>query len=60
MYISKDSIKCSKCTCKEVAYDRNFLEADFDRLSKKKARLEAIRTYIIKETISLNHYIKAL
>jgi hypothetical protein len=50
LYIfSRDSIKCSKYTYKEVSYNRNFLEANFDKLSKEKAYLEAIRTYIIKE-----------
>jgi hypothetical protein len=38
---SRDSIKCSKCTYKSVSYDRNFLEANFDKLSKEKAKLEA-------------------
>jgi hypothetical protein len=38
---SRDSIKCLECTYKSVSCDRNFLEADFDKLSKKKAKLEA-------------------
>jgi hypothetical protein len=37
---SRDSIKCFKCTYKRVFYNRNFLEADFDKLFKKKAYLE--------------------
>jgi hypothetical protein len=51
---SSNSAKCSECTRKGVSYDRNFIEADFDKLSKKKAYLEAIRTRAIKETASLN------
>jgi hypothetical protein len=39
---SSDSIKCSKCTCKEVAYNRNFLEANFNKFLKEKACLEAV------------------
>jgi uncharacterized membrane protein YqjE len=38
---SKDSVKCLECTRKSVSCDRNFLEADFDKLSKEKAKLEA-------------------
>jgi hypothetical protein len=57
---SRDSIKCSKYTHKGVSYDRNFLEADFNQLFKEKACLKAVRTCVIKETISLNHYIKVL
>jgi hypothetical protein len=57
---SRDSTKCSKCTRKGVPYDRNFLEADFDKLSEEKARLEAIRTRALKEMMSLNRYIKVL
>jgi hypothetical protein len=57
---SKNSTKCSKCTRKGVSYDRNFSKADFDKLSEEKARLEAVRTRALKETMSLNRYIKAL
>jgi hypothetical protein len=38
---SGNSIKCSKCTYKSVPYDRNFSEADFNKLSKEKVKLEA-------------------
>jgi hypothetical protein len=38
---SKDSVKCSECTRKSVSCDRNFSEADFDKLSEEKAKLEA-------------------
>jgi hypothetical protein len=37
---SKDSVKCSKCTYKGVSYNRNFLEADFDKLLDEKACLK--------------------
>ena len=57
---SRDSTKCSKCTYKGVSCDGNFLEADFNKLLKEKARLEAVRTYAIEETVSLNRRIKAL
>jgi hypothetical protein len=53
-------MKYSKCTYKSVSCDRNFLEADFDKLLKEKAYLEVVRTCAIKETISLNEHIKAL
>jgi hypothetical protein len=43
-----------------VCYNRNFLKIDFNKLSKEKAYLEAIKTYIIKEIASLNQYIKVL
>jgi hypothetical protein len=39
---SRDSSKCSKCIYKGVVYDGNFFEADFDKLSEEKDRLEAI------------------
>jgi hypothetical protein len=38
---SEDSIKCLEYTRKSVSYNRNFLEADFDKLSKEKTKLEA-------------------
>jgi hypothetical protein len=57
---SRDSSKCSKCTCKRVAYDGNFSKADFDKLSKEKDRLEATRTRAIAEAASLDKRIKAL
>jgi hypothetical protein len=42
MYVfSRDSIKCSKYTHKSVPCDKNFLEANFDRLSKEKIKLKA-------------------
>jgi hypothetical protein len=57
---SGDSSKCSKCTRKGVSCDGNFSEADFDKLSKEKDRLEAARTRAIAEAASLNKRIKAL
>jgi hypothetical protein len=39
---STDFIKCSKYTHKDVSCNGNFSKADFDKLSKKKAHLEAI------------------
>jgi hypothetical protein len=57
---SRDSIKCSKCTYKGVSYNRNFSKADFNKLLEEKACLEAIRTCVIKEIVSLNRCIKAL
>jgi hypothetical protein len=38
---SRDSIKCLECTYKSVLYNENFLEADFNKLSKEKVKLEA-------------------
>jgi hypothetical protein len=55
-----DSVKCAKCTRKGVPCDGNFLEADFDKLLKEKARLKAARTRALKEATSLNQRIKAL
>jgi hypothetical protein len=43
-----------------VAYDGNFSEADFDKLSEKNDHLEATRTRAIVEAASLNKRIKAL
>ena len=43
-----------------MAYDRNFLEVDFDKLFKERARLEAARTCAITEAASLDKRIKAL
>jgi hypothetical protein len=43
-----------------VAYDRNFLEADFNKLLEERDRLKAIWTYAIMEVASLNKRIKAL
>jgi hypothetical protein len=57
---SRDFTKCLECTYKEVAYDGNFSKADFNKLSKEKARLEIVWTYALEEATSLNHYIKAL
>jgi hypothetical protein len=57
---SRDSSKCSECTCKGVSYDGNFSKADFDKLLKKKDHLEAARTRAITEVASLNKCIKAL
>jgi hypothetical protein len=57
---SGDSFKCSECTRKGVSCDRNFSEADFDKLSEEKDRLKAARTRAIAEAASLNKYIKAL
>jgi hypothetical protein len=57
---SRDSSKCSKCTRKGVAYNGNFFKADFNKLSEKKDRLEATRTYTIIEVVSLDKCIKAL
>jgi hypothetical protein len=39
---SSDFMKYLECTWKGVTYNRNFLEADFNKLSKKKAYLEAV------------------
>jgi hypothetical protein len=39
---SRDSIKCSKCTHKSVPCDKNFSEANFNKLSKEKVKLEAV------------------
>jgi hypothetical protein len=50
----RDSSKCFKYTRKGVIYDRNFSKADFDKLLKKKNRLEVTRTYIIVEAASLD------
>ena len=38
---SGDSVKCSEYTRKRVLCDKNFLEADFNKLLKEKAKLEA-------------------
>jgi hypothetical protein len=38
---SRDFIKCLECTCKSISCDRNFSEANFDRLSKEKVKLKA-------------------
>jgi hypothetical protein len=57
---SFNSAKCFKCTWKGVLCDGNFVKADFNKLSKEKARLEVARTRAIKETTSLNRCIKAL
>jgi hypothetical protein len=57
---SRDSSKCSECTCKGVSYDGNFSKADFDKLLEEKDRLEAVRTRAIIEVASLDNYIKAL
>jgi hypothetical protein len=57
---SGDSSKCSECTRKGVGCDRNFSEADFDKLSEEKDRLEAARTRAIAEAASLDRRIKAL
>jgi hypothetical protein len=57
---SGDSSKCSECTRKEVSYDRNFSEADFDKLLEEKDRLEAARTRAIAEAASLDKRTKAL
>jgi hypothetical protein len=57
---SGDLSKCSKCTRKGVVCDRNFLEADFNKLLEEKDRLKATRTCAIMEVASLDKYIKAL
>jgi hypothetical protein len=57
---SGDSVKCSECTRKSVSCDRNFSEADFNKLSEEKAKLEAAQTQAIKELASLHKRIKAL
>jgi hypothetical protein len=57
---SGDSSKCSKCTRKGVVCNGNFSEADFDKLSEEKDRLEATRTHTIMEAASLNKRIKTL
>jgi hypothetical protein len=57
---SGDSSKCSKCTRKGVSCDGNFSEADFDKLSEEKDRLEAAQTRAIAEATSLDKRIKAL
>jgi hypothetical protein len=57
---SGDSSKCSKCIRKGVVCDGNFSEADFDKLSEEKDRLEAARTRAITEVASLDKRIKAL
>jgi hypothetical protein len=54
------SSKCSECTRKGVSCDGNFSEANFDKLSKEKDRLEAARTRAIAEAASLDKRIKAL
>jgi hypothetical protein len=57
---SGDSAKCSECTWKSVSCDGNFSEADFDKLSKEKAKLEAAQTQAIKELASLHKRIETL
>jgi hypothetical protein len=57
---SGDSVKCSECTRKSVSYDGNFSEADFDKLSEEKAKLEAAQTRAIEELASLHKRIEAL
>jgi hypothetical protein len=57
---SRDSSKCSKCTCKGVSYDGNFSKTDFDKLLKEKDRLKATRTRAIVKAASLDKRIKAL
>ena len=57
---SGDSVKCSECTRKGVLCDGNFSEADFDKLSEEKAKLEAAQTRAIEELASLHKRIEAL
>jgi hypothetical protein len=38
---SRDSSKCSKYTHKSVSYNRNFFKTEFNKLLKKKVKLEA-------------------
>jgi hypothetical protein len=38
---SRDFIKCSEYTRKSVPYNKNFLEADFNKLLDKKLKLKA-------------------
>jgi hypothetical protein len=57
---SRDSIKCSKYTHKGVTYNRNFLKADFDKLSKEKEKLETAYSQVIAKLASLDKYVKAL
>jgi hypothetical protein len=39
---SASSSKCAKYTRKEMPYNRSFSKADYNRLLKKKARLETV------------------
>jgi hypothetical protein len=55
-----DSAKCSKCTRKGVSYDGNFIEADFDKLSEEREKLEAARSLAIIKLASLDKRVKTL
>jgi Zn ribbon nucleic-acid-binding protein len=37
----RDSVKCLECVRKSVAYNRNFLAADFDKFSEEEIYLKA-------------------
>jgi hypothetical protein len=57
---SFDSAKCSEYTRKGVSYDGNFMEADFDKLSEEREKLEAARSLTITELASFNKWVETL
>jgi hypothetical protein len=57
---SSDSAKCSECTRKGVSCDRNFVEADFDKLSEEWEKLEVARSLAIAELVSLDKRVETL
>jgi hypothetical protein len=57
---SRNFIKCSEYTCKRVACNGNFLEADFNKLSKEKKKLKIARLRVIIELTSLDKQVNTL
>jgi hypothetical protein len=57
---SSDSAKCSECTRKGVSCDGNFVEADFNKLSEEREKLEAARSLAIAELVSLDKWVETL
>jgi hypothetical protein len=64
---SLSSSKCAECTRKRVLCDRSFSKADYNKLSKKKARLKTARQMALDraqresaEAVSLNRRIIVL
>jgi hypothetical protein len=49
LYIFSDSLtRCAECVRRGVRYDGNFSVDDFDRLTAKQRKLEAVRDTILK------------
>jgi hypothetical protein len=57
---SSDSAKCSEYIRKGVSCDGNFIEADFNKLSKEREKLKAARSLIIIELASLDKRVETL